>query len=72
VRVGMVLGATLLGMAVGGWLSGVIFDLTGSYPATFINAVIWNLFNLVILLWLLSRGRRTRVFATEAAVRAAS
>jgi MFS family permease len=72
VRVGMVLGATLLGMAVGGWLSGVIFDLTGSYPATFINAVIWNLFNLVILLWLLSRGRRTRMFATEAAVRAAS
>src|SRR6516164_4644636 len=71
-RVGIVIGATLLGMALGGWLSGVIFDLTGSYPATFINAVIWNLFNLVILLWLLSRGRRTRMFATEAAVRAAS
>jgi MFS family permease len=65
-RVGMVFGATLLGMALGGWMSGAIFDLTGSYPATFINAVIWNLFNLTILLWLLSRRRRTRVFGAEA------
>jgi MFS family permease len=72
VRVGMVLGATLLGMALGGWMSGVIFDLTGSYQATFINAVIWNLFNLIILLWLLSRRRRTRVFGTEATVRVAN
>jgi MFS family permease len=65
-RVGMVLGATLLGMALGGWMSGIIFDLTGSYRATFINAVIWNLFNFFILLWLVSRRRRTRVFGKEA------
>jgi len=65
-RVGIVIGATLVGMALGGWMSGAIFDLTGSYPATFINAVIWNLFNLIILLWLLSRRRRTRVFGAEA------
>jgi MFS family permease len=65
-RVGIVIGATLLGMALGGWMSGAIFDLTGSYPATFINAVIWNLFNLMILLWLLSRLRRTPVFGAEA------
>jgi cyanate permease len=62
----MVIGATLLGMALGGWMSGAIFDLTGSYPATFINAVIWNLFNLTILLRLLSRRRRTRVFDAKA------
>ena len=46
-----------------------IFDLTGLYRATFINAVIWNLFNLIILLillWLLSRRRHTRVFGAEA------
>ena len=36
-RVGICLGATLLGMALGGWLSGVIFDLTGSYQAAFAN-----------------------------------
>jgi MFS family permease len=65
-RVGIVIGATLLGMALGGWMSGAIFDLTGSYRATFINAVIWNLFNLIILVWLLSRRRRTRVFGAEA------
>ena len=65
-RVGIVIGATLLGMALGGWMSGAIFDLTGSYRATFINAVIWNLFNLIILLWLLSRRRHARVFGAEA------
>jgi MFS family permease len=65
-RVGIVIGATLFGMAFGGWMSGAIFDLTGSYRATFINAVIWNLLNLVILLWLVSRRRRTRVFGAEA------
>jgi MFS family permease len=56
-RVGMAIGATLLGMALGGWMSGVIFDITRSYSATFVNAVMWNALNLVILLWLLSRRR---------------
>ena len=65
-RLGIVIGATLVGMALGGWMSGAIFDLTGSYRMTFINAVVWNLFNLIILLWLLSRRRRTRVFGAEA------
>jgi hypothetical protein len=37
-RVGVVVGATLLGIALGGWMSGAIFDLTGSYRATFVNA----------------------------------
>jgi cyanate permease len=57
-RVGVVVGATLLGMALGGWMSGAIFDLTGSYQATFVNAVVWNIFNLAIVLWLLLRDRR--------------
>jgi MFS family permease len=54
-RVGVVVGATQLGMALGGWTSGAIFDLTGSYRATFVNAFVWNLFNLSIVLWLLLR-----------------
>jgi sugar phosphate permease len=57
-RVGVVVGATQLGMALGGWMSGAIFDLTGSYRATFVNAFVWNLFNLSIVLWLLSRRQR--------------
>jgi MFS family permease len=56
-RLGIVLMATLLGMALGGWMSGAIFDLTGSYRAAFINGLLWNLLNVGIALWLLMRPR---------------
>jgi len=52
-----VLMATLFGMALGGWMSGKVFDLTGSYHAAFINGVAWNALNLVIALTLLTRVR---------------
>src|SRR5260221_2967481 len=55
-RVGIVLMATLIGMALGGWMSGAIFDLTGSYRAAFINGIAFNLLNLTIALWLLRRA----------------
>ena len=54
-RVGSVIMATLLGMALGGWMSGWIFDLTGSYKAAFINGIAWNLLNLSITGWLFWR-----------------
>lgn len=57
-RVGTVLMATLLGMALGGWLSGAIFDWTGSYQAAFINGIAWNALNLVIVVFLILRARR--------------
>jgi MFS family permease len=57
-RVGTVLMATLLGMALGGWMSGVVFDWTGSYQAAFINGVAWNAVNLSVVLFLLHRVRR--------------
>ncbi len=56
-RVGVVLMATLIGMALGGWMSGKIFDLTGSYQAAFLNGLAWNLLNLTIATWLLLRTR---------------
>ncbi len=56
-RFGLVLGSTILGMAAGGWMSGAIFDLTGSYRAAFLNGVAWNVLNAAIALWLLLRGR---------------
>jgi MFS family permease len=56
-RLGLVLMATLGGMALGGWMSGLIFDLTGSYQAAFINGLLWNLVNVSIVLWLLLRSR---------------
>jgi MFS family permease len=56
-RVGTVLMATLFGMALGGWMSGAVFDLTGSYRAAFINGIGWNLLNISIVLFLLYRVR---------------
>jgi MFS family permease len=54
-RVGMILMMTLLGMGLGGWMSGVIFDWTGSYAAAFANGVAWNMGHLLIALFLLTR-----------------
>jgi MFS family permease len=55
-RVGTVLMATLMGMALGGWMSGAVFDLTGSYDAAFLNGIAWNLLNLAIVAFLLWRA----------------
>ncbi len=57
-RVGIALMATLLGMAFGGWISGVIYDLTRSYQAAFVNGILWNLINLAIVGWLLMRREK--------------
>ncbi len=55
--VGLVIMATILGMALGGWMSGAIFDLTGSYWQAFANGLLWNLLNIAIALFLLLRLR---------------
>lgn len=60
-RVGSVIMATLLGMALGGWMSGWIFDLTGSYKAAFLNGLAWNLLNLSIAGWLFWRVRKAEL-----------
>jgi predicted MFS family arabinose efflux permease len=59
VRVGTVIMATVFGMALGGWMSGVIFDLTGSYQTAFLNGLLWNLLNLAIAAALLRRPGRS-------------
>jgi len=56
--VSVVLTSTLFGMALGGWMSGAIFDLTGSYRAAFINGIAWNLLNMAIAGGLLLRARK--------------
>jgi len=55
-RVGAILMASIFGMAAGGWLSGVIFDVTGSYTAAFVNGVAWNVLNVAIVVWLMMRA----------------
>ena len=57
-RVSIALTATMLGMALGGWLTGVIFDWTGSYDIAFLNGLAWNFLNLSIAVFLLLRARR--------------
>jgi MFS family permease len=57
-RVGTILMATLFGMALGGWMSGAVFDLTGTYRAAFINGIAWNFLNVVIAGFLLYRASR--------------
>ena len=62
-RVGIVITATLFGMALGGWMSGAIFDLAGSYKAAFVNGLLWNLVNVSIALLLLRRAMARPAFA---------
>jgi len=70
VRVGIVIFASIFGMAFGGWISGAIFDYTGSYHAAFANGLAWNLLNVAIVSWLLlasrpkKQGTSTRASAT--------
>jgi MFS family permease len=60
-RISLALSATLAGMALGGWMSGAIFDLTGSYRAALLNGIGWNVVNMAIAFWLLRRWRARSV-----------
>jgi MFS family permease len=60
-RVGLVMMATIFGMAIGGWMSGWIYDLTGSYAAAFLNGIAWNLVNLAAIGVLFWQTRRPAV-----------
>jgi len=54
-RIGLTVSSTIVGMALGGWMGGVLFDMTGSYRAAFINGIAWNVLNAAIAMWLLMR-----------------
>ena len=64
VRVATVLMATVFGMALGGWMSGMVFDLTGSYRTAFLNGILWNLLNIAIAVGLLRRPGRSAYSTT--------
>ena len=65
-RVGFVLMATILGMALGGWMSGWIYDVTGSYTMAFVNGIAWNFLNIAIMVMILLRTRPRREVAVPA------
>jgi MFS family permease len=66
-RVGTMLMATLFGMALGGWMSGKVFDLTGSYHAAFLNGLAFNALNLSIAVFLLFKAQRPKALGVKAA-----
>jgi sugar phosphate permease len=68
-RVSLVITATLFGMALGGWMSGAIFDATGTYRAAFLNGIAWNALNVSIAAWLLRRSMGMPGFAARPVVR---
>ena len=67
-RVGFVIMATILGMALGGWMSGWIYDVTGSYTMAFVNGIGWNLLNIALIVLIVMRGRAGRNPGALAAV----
>ena len=52
--------ATIFGMAFGGWVSGFIFDLTGSYSLAFLNGIIWNFINILLIIYLMFKGKSNK------------
>ena len=62
-RIGIVIFCSILGMSFGGWVSGLIFDKTGSYAAAFLNGVAWNALNVAIAVLLILRARQRPQFA---------
>ena len=59
-KIGIVLMATIFGMAFGGWVSGFIFDLTGSYSLAFLNGIIWNVINILLVIYLMFKGKSNK------------
>jgi MFS family permease len=62
-RIGIIIFASVFGMSFGGWVSGVIFDATGSYAAAFLNGLGWNALNITIMVGLLLRARQRLAMA---------
>ena len=56
-RLGWIMLFTMLGMAFGGWLAGILFDLTGTYATAFAAAILFNVANLLIAGLFLLRSR---------------
>jgi MFS family permease len=66
-RIGVVFLGGTIGMALGGWLGGAIFDVTGAYHAAFLTGLAFNLGNIVLVVLLVwRRGGGSNVVVTPA------
>ena len=59
-RIPTVLLTAMSGMAFGSWFAGKLFDVFLSYRPAFATGVLFNVFNLVLLLFLVTRMSHTR------------
>jgi MFS family permease len=59
-RIPTVLLTAMSGMAFGSWFAGKLFDLFLSYRPAFVSGVLFNLANLILILFLVSRMARRR------------
>lgn len=57
-KIGIVVAASQLGMAFGGYASGLIFDISGSYGLAFLNGFVWNAVNIAIIACIIWRARQ--------------
>ena len=65
-RVGLLIFATIVGMSLGGWLSGEIYDFTKSYKLAFINGIFWNIINLCIMIYLFIIYKKSKIVMENA------
>ena len=56
-RLAVVLLFGALGMAIGGWGAGYLFDVTGTYSLAFMLGFGFNVMNLIIVIFLINRAR---------------
>lgn len=66
-RIGVVYLFATVGMAAGGILGGMVFDLSGGYAIAFVIGILFNLGNLALVVPLARRDRRRRATAFIAA-----
>ena len=64
-RVGWLIFATIIGMSLGGWLSGEIYDFTNSYKLAFINGIFWNIINLCIMIYLFIIYQKSKIITVN-------
>ena len=60
-RIGLIIFFTIIGMSIGGWMSGKIYDYTNSYTLGFLNSIVWNLLNVMIISYLFVSFKRSKV-----------
>ena len=57
-RVAAQYGFAAVGMAIGGWMAGHIYDVMGSYAFAFLGGFCFNIINLIIFIYFYLRSRK--------------